>query len=87
MQMHIIQMIGGRNTKLCRPNAKRLIFTLKGERKGGHMECGPKGNQYLTSGEYYASALELFVDFLKEKQSFIKAKKKKKKRYHFGHMN
>jgi len=26
-------------------------------------------------GEYSASALELFVDFLKEKQSFIIAKK------------
>lgn len=35
MQMHITQMIGGRNNKLCRPNTKRLIFTLKEEKKRG----------------------------------------------------
>lgn len=35
MQMHITQMIGGRNIKLCRPNTKRLIFTLKEEKNRG----------------------------------------------------
>lgn len=33
MQMHIIQMIGGHNTKLHRRNTKRLVFTPKGEKK------------------------------------------------------
>lgn len=46
MQMHITQMIGGRNTKLCRPNTKRLIFSTG--LRGGHAVWLEE--QYLTSG-------------------------------------